>query len=44
MTQCYIRLATPPDAGIINDIQNHYVLNSTATFHTDPLMLEERFA
>jgi len=44
MTQCSIRLATPADARILNDIQNHYVLNSTATFHTEPLTLEERFA
>ena len=44
MTQCSIRLATPADAGILNDIQNHYVLNSTATFHTEPLTLEERLA
>ncbi len=44
MTQCSIRLATPGDAEIINDIQNHYVLSSTATFHTEPLTLEERLA
>lgn len=44
MSQCSIRLATPGDAGIINDIQNHYVLTSTATFHTEPLTLEERLA
>jgi len=24
--------------------EHHYVLNSTATFHTEPLTLEERFA
>jgi phosphinothricin acetyltransferase len=44
MNACSIRLATPDDAGIINDIQNHYVLSSTATFHTEPLTLEERLA
>jgi len=44
MSDCSIRLATPDDAGIINDIQNHYVLTSTATFHTEPLTLEERLA
>ncbi len=44
MSACLIRLAAPDDAGIINDIQNHYVLTSTATFHTEPLTLEERLA
>jgi len=44
MSDCSIRLAAPEDAGIINDIQNHYVLTSTATFHTEPLTLEERLA
>lgn len=44
MSDCSIRLATPADAGVINDIQNHYVRNSTATFHTEPLALEERLA
>jgi len=44
MSDCSIRLATPDDAPIINDIQNHYVLGSTATFHTEPLTLEERLA
>jgi L-amino acid N-acyltransferase len=44
MSPCSICLATPGDAGIINDIQNHYVLNSTATFHTEPLTLKERLA
>jgi L-amino acid N-acyltransferase YncA len=39
-----IRLATSDDAGIVNDIQNHYVLTSTATFHTEPVTLEERLA
>lgn len=42
MRNCSIRLATPDDAGIINDIQNHYILTSTATFHTEALTLEER--
>lgn len=41
---CSIRLATAGDAAAINDIQNHYVVNSTATFHTEPLTLEERLA
>ena len=44
MTRCSIRLATRDDAGIINDIQNHYVVGSTATFHTEPLSLIERLA
>lgn len=42
MSRCSIRLATRGDAGIINDIQNHYVVSSTATFHTEPLTLDER--
>jgi L-amino acid N-acyltransferase len=44
MNACSIRLATPGDAGVINDIQNHYIVSSTATFHTEPLTLEERLA
>lgn len=44
MTRCSIRLATRSDAGDINDIQNHYVVGSTATFHTEPLSLNERLA
>ena len=44
MVACSIRLATPVDAGTINDIQNHYVVSSTATFHTEPLTLDERLA
>ena len=44
MGGCSIRLATCADAGTINDIQNHYVVSSTATFHTEPLTLDERLA
>lgn len=44
MSACSIRLATREDAGIINDIQNHYVLHSTATFLTEPQTLEQRLA
>jgi phosphinothricin acetyltransferase len=44
MSDCSIRLATRDDAGVINDIQNHYVVNSTATFLTEPLTLERRLA
>lgn len=41
---CSIRAATPDDAESINDIQNHYVVHSTATFITEPLTLEQRLA
>jgi phosphinothricin acetyltransferase len=44
MSHCSIRLAARGDAGIINDIQNHYVVNSTATFHTEPVTLDERLS
>jgi len=44
MSACLVRLAKPGDAAIINDIQNHYVVSSTATFHTRPLTLDERLA
>lgn len=37
-----IRLAAPADAATINDIQNYYVANSTATFLTEPVALGER--
>ena len=37
-----VRPATRSDAGVINDIQNHYVVHSTATFLTEPLTLEQR--
>jgi phosphinothricin acetyltransferase len=42
MRACSIRLATAGDARPINDIQNHYVVNSTATFLTEPLTLPQR--
>jgi phosphinothricin acetyltransferase len=42
MTDCSIRPATRADAEEINDIQNHYVVRSTATFLTEPLTLEQR--
>lgn len=32
------------DAAAINEIQNHYVVHSTATFLTEPLTLEQRLA
>ena len=44
MSACSIRLATPADAEAINDIQNHYVVHSTATFLTEPLTLKQRLA
>jgi len=42
MSGCSIRLAVRADAEAINDIQNHYVVHSTATFLTEPLSLEQR--
>lgn len=44
MSTCSIRLARRVDAEAINAIQNYYVVQSTATFHTEPLKLEERLA
>ena len=44
MSACAIRSATRDDARVINDIQNHYVVHSTATFLTEPLTLEQRLA
>ena len=37
-----IRLATLDDFVTINEIYNHYVLNSTCTFHLEPVTDEER--
>lgn len=42
MSGCRIRLAARADAASINDIQNYYVVNSTATFLTEPVSLEQR--
>lgn len=42
VSACTVRPATRSDAGAINDIQNHYVINSTATFLIEPLTLEQR--
>lgn len=39
-----IRLAAHGDVEAINSIQNHYVVNSTATFLTEPLTLAQRLA
>lgn len=44
MSDCTIRLAARDDAPAINDIQNYYVVHSTATFLTEPLSLEQRTA
>jgi phosphinothricin acetyltransferase len=44
VSACSIRLADRGDAAAINAIQNHYVVNSTATFLTEPLTLEQRLA
>ena len=44
MSACSIRLAIRDDAEVINGIQNHYVVHSTATFLTEPLTLEQRLA
>jgi L-amino acid N-acyltransferase len=44
MAAWVIRLATRADAGAINDIQNHYVVHSTATFLTEPFTLQQRLA
>jgi phosphinothricin acetyltransferase len=41
---CAVRLARLDDAFAINDIQNYYVVNSTATFLTEPITLEQRLA
>jgi L-amino acid N-acyltransferase YncA len=42
MNACEMRLAVRADAAAINDIQNYYVVNSTATFLTEPVSLEQR--
>ena len=39
-----IRLATAADLPSINDIYNHYVLNSTCTYQTAPETIEARHA
>jgi len=44
VSACSIRLATRDDSRAINEIQNHYVLSSTATFLTEPVTPEQRLA
>ena len=42
MNQYHIRLATEADLPIINDIYNHYVINSTCTYQVEPERMEDR--
>lgn len=42
MSQVHIRLASEADLPIINDIYNHYVLNSTCTYQMEPERMEDR--
>lgn len=42
MPEVNLRPACPDDAGAIARIYNHYILESTATFHTEPVDAAER--
>ena len=42
MNQVKLRLATEADLPIINDIYNHYVVNSTCTYQMEPERMEDR--
>ncbi|HEY8751929.1 MAG TPA: GNAT family N-acetyltransferase [Tepidisphaeraceae bacterium] len=42
MSNPLIRLATAEDLPVINDIYNHYVLNSTCTYQEEPSTPHER--
>lgn len=42
MSEIEIRTAIPSDATVIAAIYNHYVLNSTATFDTEPGSVDDR--
>jgi L-amino acid N-acyltransferase YncA len=42
MNQLQIRLARESDLPIINDIYNHYVVNSTCTYQMEPEKMEDR--
>ena len=42
MNHVQLRLATEADLPIINDIYNHYVLNSTCTYQMEPERMEDR--
>lgn len=44
MNEVTVRPAVPDDAARIAEIYNHYVLNSTVTFDTDPKSVEDRRA
>lgn len=39
-----VRRAKDDDAAVIADIYNHYIIGSTATFHTEPVDAEERLS
>lgn len=41
-TTCQIRPAAEADLAAINDIYNHYVLNSTCTYQEEPETIENR--
>ena len=42
MEKIIIREAAEKDLGVVNDIYNYFVLNSTCTYQTEPSTLEER--
>ncbi|HEV8292247.1 MAG TPA: hypothetical protein VGP94_10000, partial [Tepidisphaeraceae bacterium] len=42
MKQIQIRLAKEGDLSIINEIYNHYVVNSTCTYQLEPEKMEDR--
>ncbi len=44
MLEPSLRLATPDDLPVINDIYNHYVASSTTTYYDQPMSLESRQA
>jgi L-amino acid N-acyltransferase YncA len=44
MSAMQIRLATAEDFPAINAIYTHYILNTTVTYHLEPLAAEERRA
>ncbi|QDU55141.1 GNAT family N-acetyltransferase [Aeoliella mucimassa] len=44
MSSPLLRLATEADLAAINDIHNHYVVNTTSTYALEPMTLEARRA
>jgi phosphinothricin acetyltransferase len=44
MSDLQIRCATPADLAGVNDIYNHYVLNSTSTYQEAPESMHDRHA